>query len=70
MLRASPPAKVRDVLAETVEHLGGTTSPATTQTGDVIPVDLSFGDGAPVLPRAPAASVALALTVQSTPPRI
>jgi hypothetical protein len=58
MLRATSSAEVRDVLIGMVERLGGTTGPATTQTDDVIPVDLSFGAGAPVLPRAPAASVA------------
>ena len=58
MLRASSPAELRDALVALVEQLGGTTGPATTQDDDVIPVDLSFAAGSPVLPRAAAASVA------------
>jgi DNA-binding transcriptional MerR regulator len=58
MLRAASAAEVRDTLVAMVERLGGTTGPAATQDGGVIPVDLSFGEGPPLLPRADAASVA------------
>jgi hypothetical protein len=58
LLHASSAADVRDVLVTMVERLGGTIGPAATQDDEVIPVDLSFGEGPPLIPRAGAASVA------------
>jgi DNA-binding transcriptional MerR regulator len=57
MMRATTPADVRDALVTMVARLGGTTGPAATQRGDVIPVDLSFGEGPPLLPRAAPATI-------------
>lgn len=58
MMRAAHPRDVRDLLVALVERLGGTVGPAAEQDEEVVPVDLSMGEGPPVLPRAPAASVA------------
>jgi DNA-binding transcriptional MerR regulator len=58
MMRAAGPQDLRDALVALVERLGGTVGPAAEQDEQVLPVDLSMGEGPPVLPRAPAASVA------------
>jgi DNA-binding transcriptional MerR regulator len=52
MLRAQDAAGVRDTLVHLVERLGGEVGEAATQDDHVLPVDLSFGEGPPVLPRA------------------
>lgn len=58
MMRAARPRDVRDALVALVERLGGTVGPAAEQDDEVLPVDLAMGEGPPVLPRAPAASLA------------
>jgi DNA-binding transcriptional MerR regulator len=58
MMRAATPAELRDALAALVERLGGTVGPAAEEDDQVLPVDLSMGEGPPVLPRAPALSLA------------
>jgi hypothetical protein len=58
LLRASEPGQVRDILAGLVERLGGEVSEAAVQDDTVMPVDLAFGEGPPLLPRAPSPSVA------------
>jgi DNA-binding transcriptional MerR regulator len=58
MMRAANPREIRDALVGLVERLGGTVGEAAEQDEEVLPVDLSMGEGPPVLPRAPAASIA------------
>jgi hypothetical protein len=58
LLRASEPGQVRDILAGLVQQLGGEIGEAALQDDTVIPVDLAFGEGPPLLPRAPSPSVA------------
>lgn len=58
LMRAPHPRDVRDALVALVERLGGTVGPAAEQDDEVLPVDLSMGEGPPVLPRAPASSIA------------
>ena len=58
MMRATRPRDLRDALVALVERLGGTVGPAVEQDEEVLPVDLSLGEGPPVLPRAPAPSLA------------
>lgn len=58
MMRAARPDDLRDALVALVERLGGTVGPAAEEDEEILPVDLSMGAGPPVLPRAPAASVA------------
>jgi len=58
MMRAARPAELRDALVALVERLGGTVGPAAEEDEEVLPVDLSLGEGPAVLPRAPASSVA------------
>ena len=58
MMRAATPAELRDALVALVERLGGTVGPAAEQDDQVLPVDLSMGEGPPVLPRAAALSLA------------
>jgi diguanylate cyclase (GGDEF)-like protein len=47
------PADAAAVACDLVEILGGRVVPAHPSTGDAIPVDVSFGEGEPVLPGAP-----------------
>jgi DNA-binding transcriptional MerR regulator len=58
LLRASEPGQVRDILAGLVQRLGGEVGDAALQDDTVMPVDLAFGEGPPLLPRAPSPSVA------------
>ena len=58
LLRASDPVEVRETLVGLVERLGGQVGGAAVQDDAVLPVDLAFGEGPPLLPRAPSASVA------------
>lgn len=58
MLRATDAVAVRDALVELVERLGGHVGPAAVQDDAVLPADLSLGEGPPLLPRAPATSLA------------
>ena len=58
MMRAAHPRELRDALVGLVERLGGTVGPGAEQDDEVLPVDLSMGEGPPVLPRAPAHSLA------------
>ena len=51
----------RRVAEHLVRELGGRLVPAGTDDPNVIPVDVSFGDGEPLLPAAPRGSVARAL---------
>lgn len=53
----STPADGQRVAAEFVRAVGGMIVLAATADSDALPVDLSFGEGAPVLPWAPAASM-------------
>ena len=57
MMRAASPRELRDALVALVERLGGTVGPAAEQDEEVLPVDLSMGEGPPVLPRAPGSSI-------------
>jgi len=58
LLRAQTVHDVGTALQHFVEQVGGNVGPAALQSGDVLPVDLSFGATAPVLPRAPAGTMA------------
>jgi len=58
MMHAASPADLRNALIALVERLGATVGPAAEQDDEVLPVDLSLGEGPPVLPRAPALSLA------------
>jgi DNA-binding transcriptional MerR regulator len=58
LLRAQTVHEVSTALQRFVEQVGGSVGPAALQSGDVLPADLSFGAGAPVLPRAPAGTLA------------
>jgi DNA-binding transcriptional MerR regulator len=58
LLRATDASQVRDILAGLVRRLGGEVGEAAPQDDTVMPVDLAFGEGPPLLPRAPSSSVA------------
>jgi DNA-binding transcriptional MerR regulator len=58
LMRAAGPRDLSEALVALVLRLGGTVGPAAEQDEEVLPVDLSMGAGPPVLPRAPAASLA------------
>jgi DNA-binding transcriptional MerR regulator len=58
MLRATDAGQVRDILVGLVRRLGGEVGEAALQDDTVMPVDLAFGEGPPLLPRAPSPSVA------------
>ena len=57
LLWISTPGDAAAIARDLVSVLGGTTVKASESTGDAIPVDISFGDGEPVLPAAPRESV-------------
>lgn len=58
LLRADDVAHLRDCLRALVRRLGGTVGPATSQRDDLIPTDISFGAGPPLLPSAEPGSLA------------
>jgi DNA-binding transcriptional MerR regulator len=58
LLRATDAGQVRDILAGLVRRLGGEVGEAALEDDTVMPVDLAFGEGPPLLPRAPSPSVA------------
>ncbi len=58
LLRATSVGQVRDILVGLVGRLGGEVGEATVQDDTVMPVDLAFGEGPPLLPRAPSTSLA------------
>ena len=58
LLRATDTGQVRDILAGLVRRLGGEVGEAALQDDTVMPVDLAFGEGPPLLPRAQSPSVA------------
>lgn len=58
LLRATDAGQVRDILAGLVQRLGGEVGEAALEDDTVMPVDLAFGEGPPLLPRAPSPSVA------------
>jgi DNA-binding transcriptional MerR regulator len=52
MLEAREPQQVRDALIDLVSKLGGEVGAAVERDDDAVPLDLSFGEGPPLLPRA------------------
>ena len=52
MLAAQEPWQVRDALVDLVSQLGGRVGPVVERDDDAVPLDLSFGEGPPLLPRA------------------
>jgi hypothetical protein len=58
ILRAADAPAVRDAMVALVLRLGGTVGQAAIQDDDVLPVDVSFGEGEPLLPRARPGSLA------------
>lgn len=52
------PEDAAAVAADLVALLGGTVLPAQDDTGDAVPIDISFGVGQPMLPHAPRSSPA------------
>ena len=58
LLRAVSVRDVSEALQGFVEQVGGRVGPADLQSAEVLPIDLSFGASTPVLPRAPAGSLA------------
>ncbi|MDQ2816013.1 MAG: diguanylate cyclase [Actinomycetota bacterium] len=61
LLRLRTGGDARRVAEHMVRELGGRLVPAGTDDPSVIPVDVSFGDGGPLLPAAPPGSAARAL---------
>lgn len=67
LLRVRSGGDARRVAEQLVRELGGWLVPAGTDDPCVLPVDLSFGDGEPLLPAAPAGSIARALLERHLP---
>jgi diguanylate cyclase (GGDEF)-like protein len=61
LLRLRASGDARRVAEHLVHELGGRLVPAETDDPGVLPVDVSFGDGEPLLPAAPPGSAARAL---------
>jgi hypothetical protein len=68
LLRISTAAEARHVGEELVRGLGGDFVTARNESGSAIPVDVSFGDGEPLLPAAPIDSAARSLIERYLPP--
>ncbi len=68
LLRLRTGRDARRVAEHLVRELGGRLVPAGSDDPDVIPVDVSFGDGEPLLPAAPPGSAARALLDRHLPP--
>jgi hypothetical protein len=58
LLRATTAGQVRGILVGLVQQLGGEVGQAALQDDTVMPVDLAFSEGPPLLPRAPSTSLA------------
>lgn len=58
LLRMRAPGAAGVIFADLVEELGGTTVPARLAGRDALPLDLSFGEGEPILPVAEPFSLA------------
>jgi diguanylate cyclase (GGDEF)-like protein len=67
LLWIESPADVVTVARKLVEMLGGRVIPVAAAAGDALPVDVSFGVGAPALPAAPQAGVARMLLERHLP---
>ena len=67
LLWIQTPADARNIATDVVTALGGSVVPAADAPGDALPVDLSFGDGVPVLPQAGRDSRARALLERHLP---
>ena len=52
MLEAQEPRQVRAALVDLVSKLGGEVGAALERDDDAVPLDLSFGEGPPLVPRA------------------
>ena len=61
LLRLRTGSDARRIAEHLVRELGGRLVPAGTDDPGVLPVDVSFGDGEPLLPAAPPGSAARAL---------
>lgn len=61
------PAEAAAVVRKLITVLGGQTVPAQDSTSDALPVDVSFGEQEPLLPSAPALSVARLLLERHLP---
>ncbi len=67
LLWIKTPADAKNMAADVVIALGGVVAPASTAERDSLPVDLSFGDGEPVLPWAAPGSSARTLLERHLP---
>lgn len=67
LLWVSSKADARNVARDLVASLGGTAVPAEEDRSDTLPIDLSFGDGQPLVPCAPSGSVAMTLLERYLP---
>ena len=68
LLRLRTGGDARRVAEHLIRELGGQLVPAGTDDPSVIPVDVSFGDGEPLLAAAPPGSAARALLERHLPP--
>jgi hypothetical protein len=67
LLRVRVGGDARRVAEQLVRDLGGGLAPVGTDDPYVLPIDLSFGDGEPLLPAAPPGSAARALLERHLP---
>ncbi len=67
LLWITTPAEAKRLAIEVVTTFGGAVAPASAAESDALPVDLSFGDGEPVVPHAPPDSVARMLLERHLP---
>jgi diguanylate cyclase (GGDEF)-like protein len=68
LLRVATAAEARTIGEKLVRGLGGGFASSGTESGSVIPADVSFGEGEPLLPAVPPASAARSLIERHLPP--
>ncbi|MHB8333702.1 MAG: diguanylate cyclase [Acidimicrobiales bacterium] len=67
LLYVTSATDAQNVASTLVRALGGDVAPVDDVQGDALPIDVSFGEGSPLLPRAPRGSVAAALLERFLP---
>lgn len=67
LLWITSPADAKRIVTGVIEDLGGVVLPADAADRDALPVDVSFGDGEPIVPHAPPDSIASVLLERHLP---
>jgi hypothetical protein len=67
LLWIDTPEEAAEIVGDFVRSLGGTVVPRAANDADCIPVDISFGSGAPAFPASPPLSMSRMLLEEALP---